>query len=211
MAEKIQYGNKAPYQTLPDIPEQNKTTAENMNEIKKVVNNNATELDNTKDKVEELDQKMNIVVAPALTYRGSVTNYSDLSTIENPKNGDIYSVTSENKNYVYADEGWIEYTAEIDLTEINSQIQNLQSQINNIPSIQFQVYSRILEEKLEQNTNYEVPEYVLGNNSIEIYFEGCKLIKDINYIEADTTHIQFKDWDVPIGSNIEIIIRKEEE
>ena len=49
MAEKIQYGNKAPYQTLPDIPEQNKTTAENMNEIKDVVNNNATELDNAKD------------------------------------------------------------------------------------------------------------------------------------------------------------------
>lgn len=211
MAEKIQYGNKAPYQTLPDIPEQNKTTAENMNEIKKVVNNNATELDNTKDKVEELDQKMNIVVAPALTYRGSVTNYSDLSTIENPKNGDIYSVASENKNYVYADEGWIEYTAEIDLSEINSQIQNLQSQINNIPTIQRQVYSRVLEEEVEQNTNYEVPEYALGNNSIEIYFEGSKLIKDINYIEADSTHIQFKDWDVPIGSNIEIIIRKEEE
>lgn len=55
MAEKIQYGNKSPYQTLPDIPEQNKTTAENMNEIKEVVNNNATELDNVKNKAEELD------------------------------------------------------------------------------------------------------------------------------------------------------------
>lgn len=209
MAEKIQYGNKAPYQTLPNIPEQNKTTAENMNEIKMVVNNNATELDNTKDKVKELDQKINIVVAPALTYRGSVTNYSDLSTIENPKNGDIYSVSSENKNYVYSDEGWIEYTAEIDLTEINAQIQNLQIQINNIPTIQQQVYSRVLEDEVEQNTNYEVPEYVLNNNSITIFFEGCKLIKDINYIEADTTHIQFKDWNVPAGSNLEIIITKE--
>ena len=195
MAEKIQYGNKAPYQTLPDIPEQNKTTAENMNEIKKVVNNNATELDNTKDKVEELDQKMNIVVAPALTYRGSVTNYSDLSTIENPKNGDIYSVSSENKN----------------LTEINAQIQNLQTQINNIPTITSQITSLVTEEEIQQNTNYEVPKYVLGDNSIEIYFEGCKLIKDINYIEADVTHIQFKDWNVPIGSNLEIIVRKEEE
>lgn len=208
MAEKIQYGNKAPYQTLPDIPEQNKTTAENMNEIKEVVNNNATELDNAKDKVEELDQKMNIVVAPALTYRGSVTNYSDLSTIENPNHGDIYSVSSENKNYAYGDKGWSEYTPQIDFTEINAQIQNLQTQINNIPTIQRQAYSRVLEEEVEQNTNYEVPEYVLGNNSIEIYFEGCKLIKDINYIEADTTHIQFKDWNVPVESNLEIIISK---
>lgn len=210
MAEKIQYGNKAPYQTLPDIPEQNKTTGENMNEIKKVVNNNATELDNTKDKVEELDQKMNIVVAPALTYRGSVTNYSDLSTIENPKNGDIYSVSSENKNYAYGDEGWTEYTPQIDLTEINAQIQNLQTQINNIPTITSQITSLVTEEEIQQNTNYEVPKYVLGDNSIEIYFEGCKLIKDINYIEADVTHIQFKDWNVPIGSNLEILIRKEE-
>lgn len=209
MAEKIQYGNKAPYQTLPDIPEQNKTTAENMNEIKAVVNNNATELDNAKDKVEELDQKMNIVVAPALTYRGSVTNYSDLSTIEDPKNGDIYSVSSENKNYAYGDEGWTEYTPQIDLTEINTQIQNLQTQINNIKTITRQITSLVTEEEIQQNTNYEVPEYVLGNNSIEIYFEGCKLIKDINYIEADTTHIQFKNWNVPEGSNLEIIITKE--
>lgn len=52
---------------------------------------------------------------------------------------------------------------------------------------------------------------MLGDNSIEIYFEGCKLIKDINYIEADVTHIQFKDWNVPHGSNLEIIIRKGEE
>ena len=130
MSEKIQYGDKSPYQTLPDIPENNKTTAENMNEIKKVVNNNATELDDAKSKVDELDKKMNIVVAPALTYKGSVSNYSDLSTIENPKAGDIYSVTSENKNYVYANGEWIEYTPEIDLTEINAQIQNI---IDNIP------------------------------------------------------------------------------
>lgn len=211
MAETIKYGDKAPYQTVPDIPEQNKTTAENMNEIKAVVNNNAIELDDTKTKVDDLDKKMNIVVAPALTYKGSVTNYSDLSTIENPKSGDIYSVTSENKNYVYADEGWIEYTPEIDLTEINAQIQNLQTQINNIPTITSQITSLVTEEEIQQNTNYEVPKYVLGDNSIEIYFEGCKLIKDINYIEADVTHIQFKDWNVPIGSNLEIIVRKEEE
>ena len=211
MAEKIQYGNKAPYQTLPDIPEQNKTTAENMNEIKEVVNNNATELDEAKNKVDELDEKMDIVVAPALVYKGSVNNYSDLANIKDVKNGDIYSVTNENKNYVYSDEGWTEYTPQIDLTEINAQIQNLQTQINNIPTITSQIISLVTEEEIQQNTNYEVPKYVLGDNSIEIYFEGCKLIKDINYIEADVTHIQFKDWNVPIGSNLEIIVRKEEE
>lgn len=140
MAEKIQYGNKAPYQTLPDIPEQNKTTAENMNEIKEVVNNNATELDEAKNKVDELDEKMDIVVAPALVYKGSVNNYSDLANIQDVKNGDIYSVTNENKNYVYSDDGWIEYTPQIDLTEINAQIQNI---IDTIPTT---IASAILED-----------------------------------------------------------------
>lgn len=65
--------------------------------------------------------------------------------------------------------------------------------------------------EIEQNTNYEVPIYEVGTNSLSIYFEGNKLIKDINYIEVDSTHISFKDWNVPVDSNLEIIIRKEEE
>lgn len=56
-------------------------------------------------------------------------------------------------------------------------------------------------EVIPQNTNYTVPMYT----KIKIRYEGCDLIKDINYIEVDSTHIQFKDWDVPIGSNIEIL------
>lgn len=71
--------------------------------------------------------------------------------------------------------------------------------------------NRTVETEIEQNTNYEVPTYEVGTNSLSIYFEGSKLIKDINYIEADVTHIQFKDWNVPVDSNLEIIIRKEEE
>lgn len=58
-------------------------------------------------------------------------------------------------------------------------------------------------EEIEQNTNYEVPDYIVGTNSLSVYFEGCKLIKDENYIEIDETHIQFKDWNVPVESNLE--------
>lgn len=71
--------------------------------------------------------------------------------------------------------------------------------------------NRTVETEIEQNTNYEVPTYEVGTNSLSIYFEGSKLIKNVNYIEVDSTHIQFKDWDVPADSNLEIIIRKEEE
>lgn len=62
--------------------------------------------------------------------------------------------------------------------------------------------------EIPQNENYEIPKYTLENNSLSIYFEGTKLIKDENYIEVDSTHIQFKDWNVPQGSNLEIIIKK---
>ena len=62
-------------------------------------------------------------------------------------------------------------------------------------------------EEIMQNTNYTVPEYTLGDDSLSVFFEGCKLIKEKNYIEVDSTHIQFKDWNVPSGSNLEIIIR----
>ena len=204
MIKNINYANKQAFQNDEDIPENQKVTDQNMNEIKEIVNNNAKELDSTQ-------KKITTVINAPLKYKGSVEQFSDLEKLENVNNGDIYSVTTENKNYIYAEDEWVEYTPEIDLTEINAQIQNLQTQINNIPTITSQITSLVTEEEIQQNTNYEVPKYVLGNNSIEIYFEGCKLIKDINYIEADVTHIQFKDWNVPHGSNLEIIIRKGEE
>ena len=71
--------------------------------------------------------------------------------------------------------------------------------------------NRTVTTQIQRNTNYAVPSYSVGTNSLSIYFEGNKLIKNINYVEVDATHIQFKDWDVPVGSNLEIIIRKEED
>lgn len=68
------------------------------------------------------------------------------------------------------------------------------------------IISIVTEAEIPQNTNYEVPSYKLDTNSLSVFFEGCKLIKDINYIEVDNTHIQFKNWNVPINSNLEIVI-----
>ena len=62
-------------------------------------------------------------------------------------------------------------------------------------------------QEITQNTNYTVPQYTLGNNSLSVYFEGSKLIKDIHYQEVSTTQIKFLDWDVPEGSNLEFIIK----
>lgn len=67
--------------------------------------------------------------------------------------------------------------------------------------------------EISANTNYTVPEkYYVGKNHLWIYFEGTLLIKDENYIETgvdgeESTAIQFKDWDVPVGSKLEFLYK----
>lgn len=67
--------------------------------------------------------------------------------------------------------------------------------------------------EISANTNYSVPEkYYVGKNHLWIYFEGTLLIKDENYIETgidgeESTAIQFKDWDVPVGSKLEFLYK----
>lgn len=200
MIKKINYANKQAFQNNDEIPENQKVTDTNMNDIKDVVNSNAEELDKTQ-------KKITTVTSAPLTYKGSVTQFSDLQELENVNNGDIYSVTSENKNYVYAVDEWTEYTPEIDISELEEQTQELNKKVTKLENITRQV-TNVVTEEIPQNTNYTVPEYVLGNNSLEVYFEGCKLIKDLNYIEVNTTTIQFKNWDVPENSNLEFIITK---
>lgn len=113
MIKNINYANKQAFQNDEDIPENQKVTDQNMNEIKEIVNNNAKELDSTQ-------KKITTVINAPLKYKGSVEQFSDLEKLENVNNGDIYSVTTENKNYIYAEDEWVEYTPEIDLTEINA-------------------------------------------------------------------------------------------
>lgn len=203
MIDKIEYANKQAFQNNDEIPENQKVTDLDMNEIKKVVNNNAEELNSTNEKVA-------LGFKSAFTYKGSVNTYTDLSSIE-AINGDIYTVNDEGKNYVYNGQNWIEYNVNINITSIQEEVNELNNKINAIKTIKFESSIITTENEISQNTDYEVPQYSLNTDSLSIYFEGNKLIKNINYIEVDTTHIQFKDWDVPVDSNLEIIIRKEEE
>lgn len=87
---------------------------------------------------------------------------------------------------------------------------NKQTKVKNLSKIQ--KTSIITETEITENTNYTIPlAYTPGNNSLEIYCEGCKLIQEENYIEVvsegKSTTIQFKDWTVPIGTKLEFIVR----
>lgn len=204
MIKNINYANKQAFQNDEDVAENEKVTDVNMNEIKDVVNSNAEELERTNKKVE-------LGFKSAFSYKGYVNTYDELSIIENLNNGDIYTVVDEEKNYVWNGQEWIEYNVNFDVSKLENQTEELRQRVTNLENITRQVTSIVTDAEITQNTNYTVPQYVLGNNSLEVFFEGCKLIKDINYIEVDETHIQFKDWNVPHGSNLEIIIRKGEE
>ncbi len=67
--------------------------------------------------------------------------------------------------------------------------------------------SVITTKEIIENTNYEVPQYIKGNNSLSIFYEGTKLIKNVHYEEVDTTHVKFLSWNVPAQSNLEFIVR----
>lgn len=203
MIKKIDYANKQAFQNDEDIPDNQKVTDLNMNNIKDVVNSNAEELERTNKKVE-------LGFKSAFSYKGYVNTYDELSIIENLNNGDIYTVVDEEKNYVWNGQEWIEYNVNFDVSKLENQTEELRQRVTNLENITSQVISVVTKAEILQNTNYEVPTYEVGTNSLSVFFEGCKLIKDINYIEVDSTHIQFKDWDVPVGSNLEIIIRKED-
>lgn len=57
--EKINYENKLEFQNDPNVPNKNKVTDENMNEIKTVVNTNADELSDIHQDIENLQTRTN--------------------------------------------------------------------------------------------------------------------------------------------------------
>ena len=70
-------------------------------------------------------------------------------------------------------------------------------------------------EQIAQNTNYTIPiNYHVGDNSLEVYYQGTKLIKNEHYIEVGTEGetsniIQFYNWgqSVPTDRLIEFRVK----
>ena len=108
---KITYTDKAPFQTNENIPIENKCTADDMNEIKEVVNTNADELENkqpkeegkglsTNDFTNEYKQKLDALTNYDDTeIKQEITNIKEEQTNQNEKiqqNSD--NITEQNKN-----------------------------------------------------------------------------------------------------------------
>lgn len=70
--------------------------------------------------------------------------------------------------------------------------------LNNMQTLQ--IAKVITSTTIAENTNYTIPlNYRVGDNSLEVYYQGTKLIKGEHYIEVgtegDTSNIiQFYNW-----------------
>lgn len=85
--------------------------------------------------------------------------------------------------------------------------------LNNMQTVQ--AATVITSSSILQNTNYTIPLfYRVGDNSLEVYYMGEKLINGTHYIEVGNTGaisntIQFYNWgqSVPTGRTIEFVVR----
>lgn len=70
-------------------------------------------------------------------------------------------------------------------------------------------------ETIAENTDYEIPcYYKVGSNSLDIFYQGDNLIKDVHYKEVGaagtiSNKIQFYNWGqaVPIDRVIKFVVR----
>lgn len=174
MVQKISFENKEGLQNDADVPAKSKVTDADINEIKNVVNANADDLDN-------LHNTFQTVTNSALNYKGNVSTYNNLSSIQSPSEGDIYTVLDEGKNYAFNGEGWFFFNNTADVINLSKSS------------------GGAIETIIVANTDYTLPfSYKVGNDSLEVYYCSDKLIKGIDYIEVGdigsiSNTIQFTD------------------
>lgn len=108
MANKINYANKAPFQTREDIPDENKVNAEDMNEIKTAVNNNVDELDTAKEDIESLQDEQGTASTDITSLKNRTTaletdnttnkqNIQNLQTENETNKSDIEELQTDNE------------------------------------------------------------------------------------------------------------------
>lgn len=85
----------------------------------------------------------------------------------------------------------------------------------NADNIVIKSYTITTETEIAENKNYEIPcYYKVGEDVLDIYYMGEKLIKDVHYKEIGkngtiSNKIQFYEWgqSVPANRTIEFVVR----
>lgn len=136
MASKINYNNKAPFQTLEEIPDENKVNAADMNEIKTVVNNNADELDTAKENIENLESGQGTSNTEITNLKNRVstletdnsTNKTNISNLEENKVDKVKGKGLSTEDFTTELKSKLESLENYDDTEIKEDISNLESE-----------------------------------------------------------------------------------
>lgn len=154
------------------------------NKVEKVPGKGLSTNDFTNNYKNKIDTLQNIY-----RFMGAVDTVSDLPT-NGQKNGDVYNVKSENKDYAWNDntQTWVQLgsATNLDNVAMKSEIKINRSLIT-------------LQNKIDSNTNYTIPlSYQVGNDSLEVFYCTTKLQKGEDYIEVGengsvSTTIQFLD------------------
>lgn len=136
MASKINYNNKAPFQTLEEIPDENKVNASDMNEIKQVVNTNADELDTAKEDIENLESGQGTSSTDIANLKSRVTtletdNTTNKNNINNLQNNKVDKVDGKGlstEDFTTELKSKLENLENYDDTEIKEDISNLEAE-----------------------------------------------------------------------------------
>ena len=133
------------------------------NKVNKVPGKGLSTNDFTNNYKNKIDTLQNIY-----RFMGTVDTVSNLPTT-GQKNGDVYNVKSENKDYAWNDSAqqWVELgsATNLDNVAMKNEIKIKRTLIT-------------LETTINANTNYStVYPYKVGNNSLEVYYCDTKLIK----------------------------------
>ncbi len=154
------------------------------NKMDKVPGKGPSTNDFTNNYKNKLDTLQNIY-----KFMGAVNTVSDLPTT-GQKNGDVYNVKSENKDYAWNDstQQWVELGSATNLDNVATK-----------DEVDIQRATVTLESTVNANTNYTIPlNYQVGNNSLEVFYCTGKLQKGVDYNEIGNTGevsniIQFTD------------------
>ena len=154
------------------------------NKMDKVPGKGPSTNDFTNNYKNKLDTLQNIY-----KFMGAVNTVSDLPT-SGQKNGDVYNVKSENKDYAWNDstQQWVELGSATNLDNVATK-----------EEIKIKRTLITLESTINANTNYStVYPYQVGNDSLEVIYCGSKLAKGVDYNEIGNTGevsniIQFLD------------------
>ena len=107
---------------------------------------------------------------------------------------------------------WINGVTKLNKETMDTFQTNIKKAIDNINTNKDMYQKNItIQEEIIENTNYTIPlKYIVGNNSLEIYYMGEKLIEGEHYIEVQdgllSNIIQFT-FNVPVGRMIEFVTR----